>query len=95
MLAEDRGKPDEMDGLRVGIDAVDEEIVRLLDRRARLARKVGEIKRARAWIPTRPPVNAGCWIGSSRNSARETFPGAVWRWCSGRSSPAPSRWKRP
>jgi chorismate mutase/prephenate dehydratase len=35
-----------MDNLRIGIDEVDEEIVRLLDRRARLARKIGEIKRA-------------------------------------------------
>ncbi|CAN5622672.1 prephenate dehydratase [soil metagenome] len=46
MLAENRGKPDDMDNLRIGIDEVDEEIVRLLDRRARLARKIGEIKRA-------------------------------------------------
>ena len=46
MLAEDRGKPEDMNGLRDDIDAVDEEIVRLLDRRARLARKIGEIKRA-------------------------------------------------
>lgn len=34
----------EMDEIRAGIDAVDEEIVRLLDRRARLARRIGEIK---------------------------------------------------
>ncbi|MDQ4106807.1 MAG: prephenate dehydratase [Actinomycetota bacterium] len=47
MLAEDRGRPDGMDELRAGIDAVDEEIVRLLDRRARLAREIGEIKRAK------------------------------------------------
>lgn len=47
MLAKDNGKPDNMDDLRIGIDAVDEEIVRLLDRRARLAHKIGEIKRAR------------------------------------------------
>ena len=46
MLAKD-GAPDEMDGLRVGIDEVDEEIVRLLDRRARLARRIGEIKQER------------------------------------------------
>src|ERR671933_14570 len=36
--------PDELEGLRGGIDAVDEEIVRLLDERARLARRIGEIK---------------------------------------------------
>ena len=36
--------PDEMQTLREGIDAVDEEIVRLLDRRAWLARRIGEIK---------------------------------------------------
>src|SRR5215218_1173770 len=35
---------DEMDALRAGIDAVDEEIVHLLDQRARLARRIGEIK---------------------------------------------------
>ena len=43
VLAKD-GAPDEMDGLRSGIDEVDEEIVHLLDRRARLARRVGEVK---------------------------------------------------
>src|SRR5919202_5285108 len=36
--------PDELEGLRAGIDAVDEQIVRLLDERARLARRIGEIK---------------------------------------------------
>src|SRR5215212_9452032 len=34
----------EMEDLRKGIDVVDEEIVRLLDRRAWLARRIGEIK---------------------------------------------------
>jgi chorismate mutase/prephenate dehydratase len=38
------GTPGELDDLRAGIDAVDEQIVRLLDERARLARGVGEIK---------------------------------------------------
>ena len=48
VLAEDGArKPDEMRGLREQIDAVDEQIVRLLDRRARLARGIGEIKRDR------------------------------------------------
>ena len=37
-------KTDELGTLRAGIDEVDEEIVRLLDRRARLARRIGEIK---------------------------------------------------
>ncbi|MGH3144891.1 MAG: prephenate dehydratase [Rubrobacter sp.] len=37
----------EMSMLREGIDAVDEEIVRLLDRRAWLARRIGEIKHER------------------------------------------------
>ena len=46
MLAEDGArKPNEMGGLRQQIDAVDEQIVRLLDHRAQLAREVGEIKR--------------------------------------------------
>src|SRR5215218_8445680 len=35
---------DEMQTLREGIDSVDEEIVRLLDSRAWLARRIGEIK---------------------------------------------------
>lgn len=48
MLARDRDLgPDEMSKLREGIDAVDEEIVRLLDERARLARRIGEIKHER------------------------------------------------
>ena len=34
-------KRDEMGALRAGIDEVDEEIVGLLDRRARLARRIG------------------------------------------------------
>ena len=38
------GGVDELGTLRAGIDEVDEEIVRLLDRRARLARRIGEIK---------------------------------------------------
>ena len=46
VLAKDGG-PDEMDGLRAGIDEVDEEIVCLLDRRARLARRIGAIKQER------------------------------------------------
>ncbi|HEX2742035.1 MAG TPA: chorismate mutase, partial [Rubrobacter sp.] len=36
--------PGEMEALRQGIVSVDEEIVRLLDRRAWLARRIGEIK---------------------------------------------------
>ena len=48
MFAEEgvAGTPGELEGLRAGIDAVDEEIVRLLDERARLARRIGEIKHA-------------------------------------------------
>jgi chorismate mutase/prephenate dehydratase len=48
--------PEEMEQLRVGIDAVDAEIVRLLDERARLARRVGEVKLAKgldAYVPSR------------------------------------------
>jgi chorismate mutase/prephenate dehydratase len=50
------GTPEELEDLRVGIDAVDEEIVRLLDERARLARRIGEIKLAgglEAYAPAR------------------------------------------
>jgi chorismate mutase / prephenate dehydratase len=47
---------EEMGALRAGIDSVDEEIVRLLDRRARLACRIGEIKREyglEAYAPAR------------------------------------------
>ncbi len=50
------GTPNEMEGLRAGIDVIDEEIVRLLDERARLARRIGEIKLAEgleAYAPAR------------------------------------------
>ena len=46
----------EMEALRAAIDAVDEEIVRLLDRRARVARRIGEIKQENgleAYAPAR------------------------------------------
>jgi chorismate mutase/prephenate dehydratase len=43
-LRSQKGTKDEMEALRAGIDEVDEELVRLLDRRARLARRIGEIK---------------------------------------------------
>jgi chorismate mutase/prephenate dehydratase len=46
----------ELGDLRAGIDSVDEEIVRLLDRRARLARRIGEIKQSnglQAYAPAR------------------------------------------
>ena len=55
MFAEDR-TPEEMNALRDGIDAVDAEIVRLLNERARLARRIGEIKRSgglEAYAPAR------------------------------------------
>ena len=57
MLAEDgKAVPQEMDGLRVEIDAVDAELVALLDRRARAARRIGELKQAQgldAYVPAR------------------------------------------
>jgi chorismate mutase / prephenate dehydratase len=46
----------EMEVLRASIDSVDEEIVRLLDRRARLAQRIGEIKQENgleAYAPAR------------------------------------------
>ena len=52
-----RARPEkEVGALRAEIDSVDEEIVRLLDRRARLARRVGEIKQKNgleAYAPAR------------------------------------------
>ncbi len=58
MFAEEgaMGTPEELESLRDSIDAVDEEIVRLLDERARLARRIGEIKLAEgleAYAPAR------------------------------------------
>jgi chorismate mutase/prephenate dehydratase len=50
---------EEMETLRAGIDSVDEEIVRLLDRRAWLARRIGEIKHQdglAAYAPARERV---------------------------------------
>ena len=56
-MAEDgKAVPQEMDGLRGEIDAVDAEIVALLDRRARAAQRIGELKHARgldAYVPAR------------------------------------------
>lgn len=48
--------PGEMEGLREGIDAVDAKIVELLNERARLARRIGEVKLAKglpAYVPSR------------------------------------------
>jgi chorismate mutase / prephenate dehydratase len=59
MFVEKRGGPEapgEMENLRTRIDAVDGEIVRLLDERARMARRIGEIKLAgglEAYAPAR------------------------------------------
>jgi chorismate mutase / prephenate dehydratase len=55
-LRSQKGTKDEMEALRAGIDEVDEELVRLLDRRARLARRIGEIKQENgleAYAPAR------------------------------------------
>ena len=38
---------DELEGLRADVDEIDSEVVRLLNRRARLARRIGRIKRER------------------------------------------------
>src|SRR3712207_1167035 len=57
-----RGAPDEMKVLRDRIDAVDQEIVRLLDRRARMARRIGEVKQERgleAYAPARERAEIG------------------------------------
>ena len=55
-LRSQKGTKDEMESLRAGIDEVDEKIVRLLDQRARLARRIGEIKQENgleAYAPAR------------------------------------------
>jgi chorismate mutase / prephenate dehydratase len=55
-LRSQKGTKDEMEALRAGIDEVDEKIVRLLDQRARLARRIGEIKQENgleAYAPAR------------------------------------------
>jgi chorismate mutase len=65
------GMPKEMESLRDGIDAVDEEIVRRLDERARLARRIGEIKLAEgleAYVPARERKVLDRVSGLSRRS---------------------------
>ncbi len=55
-LRSQKGTKDEMEALRAGIDEADEKIVRLLDQRARLARRIGEIKQENgleAYAPAR------------------------------------------
>ena len=55
-LRSQKGTKDEMEALRAGIDEVDEKIVRLLHQRARLARRIGEIKQENgleAYAPAR------------------------------------------
>ena len=55
-LRSQKGTRDQMEALRAGIDEVDEKIVGLLDQRARLARRIGEIKQENgleAYAPAR------------------------------------------
>ncbi len=74
--------PKEMEGLRDGIDTVDEEIVRLLDERARLARRIGEIKLAEgleAYVPARERKVLDRVSGLSRGDFPKTGLEAVFR----------------
>ena len=73
VLAEENNKPDEMLGLREQIDAGDEEIVRLLDRRARLARQIGEIKRAQG-LETYAPARERVLLNRIENLSEGDFP---------------------
>lgn len=55
MLLKD-GMPEDVAALRTGIDEIDAQMVRLLDERARLARRIGEIKHEKgleAYVPSR------------------------------------------
>ena len=73
LAEEENNKPDEMLGLREQIDAGDEEIVRLLDRRARLARRIGEIKRAQG-LETYAPARERVLLNRIENLSEGDFP---------------------
>lgn len=63
----------DMDDLRDGIDEVDSEIVRLLDRRARLARGIGEIKKTKG-LDTYVPSRERKVLDRVRNMGEGDFP---------------------
>src|SRR5215208_5628125 len=92
-LAESKGAPQgKMEALRQGIDSVDEEIVRLLDRRAWLARRIGEIKHKNglaAYAPARDRafLDVVAPLGDGDSPSRDS------RLFSARSSHPPSRSK--
>lgn len=65
--------PGDMDAHREGIDAVDAEIVRLLDRRASLARKIGEFKKENG-LPTYVPSRERKVLDRVASLSRGDFP---------------------
>ena len=74
--------PRQMEVLRAEIDSVDEEIVRLLDRRARLARKIGEIKQENgleAYAPARERAVLNRVMGLSEGDFPQAGLEAVFR----------------
>ena len=52
-MAENAGEQEELGRLREGIDRIDEDVLRLVNERARLARRIGEIKRGNIYRPER------------------------------------------
>ena len=77
-----RASDDALDPLRASIDAVDRELLALLDRRAALALEVGEVKRARG-LPAYRPDREAAVLEVLERAARGAFPSAriapVWR----------------
>lgn len=67
------GHPEEMNDIRAGIDDVDQEIVRLLDRRARLARRIGEIKQAKG-LDTYAPARERMVLDRVKSLSAGDFP---------------------
>ena len=82
-----------MEALRAGIDEVDEKIVRLLDQRARLARRIGEIKQENG-LEAYAPARERAVLDRVASLGRATSRCVASRRSSARSSPAPSRSRR-
>src|SRR5947209_5913900 len=71
----DAGSPDpELSALRAEIDATDDEILALLDRRAEVVRRVGELKRARLLPTFHVPQRERAVLERLTSAANGAFP---------------------
>ena len=80
--------------LRVQIDAVDQELLQLLNRRAALAHEVGEIKKGEGSVVFRPEREAQV-IGALQRQTAETLKTAAWPLSGEKLCPPAALWKRP